>query len=462
MNANWMVLSCFAAFFVDAQSRSEDWSQWLGNQRDGVWRETEILEKFPPGGPKAVWRTPLGGGYSGPAVWRGKVFVTDRLLQKGAKDPENLFQKANSKGSERVRCLDADSGKLIWEHEYPCQYSISYPCGPRCTPVVLDGQVFSLGAMGNLVALDAQDGKLLWKVDFVQDLGATVPVWGFAAHLLVFGDSVISLVGGKDKGSLVIAFDRKTGKQKWKNLQLESAQNEIGYCPPTLIELAGKKHLVVWHPEAVECLDPETGEKRWTVPFRLKANLSVPTPRLSGNKLLVSSFYNGSMLLDLGTDGTTAKVVWKGAGKGERPGQTDGLHSIMSTPWIDGKEIYGICSYGELRGLDLDTGKRLWSDLRATGEKGMPSAEPVERWANAFIVPQGKRYFLFNEKGDLIIAKLSRTGYQEMDRAHILDPTGSAAMGGPPRKIVWSHPAFAMQSMFVRNDKEIIRISLAK
>lgn len=458
----WIALSWLVPFALSTDLMAEDWSQWLGNQRDGVWRETGILDKFPPGGPNTLWKASLGGGYAGPAVWQGKVYVTDRLLDKGSKDPENLFQRASSKGAERVRCLDAETGKLIWEHEYPCQYSISYPCGPRCTPVVIDGQVFTLGAMGNLVALDALNGKVLWQVDFVKDWGASVPVWGFAAHPLVFGDSLICLVGGKEKGSLVIAFDRKTGKPAWKNLQLESPQNEIGYCPPTLIEVAGRKHLIVWHPEAVECLDPGTGEKRWSVPFRLKANLSVPTPRLSANKLLVSSFYNGSMLLDLGADGTSAKVLWKGAGRGERPAQTDGLHSIMSTPWIDGNEIYGVCSYGELRGLDLATGKRLWSDLRATGEMAKPSAEPVERWANAFIVPHEKRYFLFNEKGDLIIANLSRAGYLEVDRAHVLDPTGSAAMGGPPRKIVWSHPAFAMRSMFVRNDKELVRISLAK
>jgi outer membrane protein assembly factor BamB len=462
MKLTWFLLASLLAGCFSGRLIAEDWPQWLGSKRDGVWRETGILEKFPPGGPVALWRSPLGGGYAGPAVWQGKVFVADRILGKGAKDPENLFQRANSQGTERLRCLDAETGKLVWEHEYPCQYSISYPCGPRCTPVVVDGQVFSLGAMGNLVALDALNGKLLWQADFVKDWGASVPVWGFAAHPLVFGEHLICLVGGREKGSMVVAFNRKTGKVDWKNLQLESPQNEIGYCPPTLIEMDGKKRLVVWHPEAVECLDPETGEKFWSVPFRLKANLSVPTPRLTGNKLLVSSFYNGSMLLELGKEAASAKVVWKGAGRGERPGQTDGLHSIMSTPWIDRGEIYGVCSYGELRGLDLATGKRLWSDLRATSEAGKPVNEPVERWANAFIVPNEDRYFIFNEKGDLIIANLSRAGYRELDRAHVLDPTGSAAMGGPPRKIVWSHPAFAMRSMFVRNDKEIVRISLAK
>jgi outer membrane protein assembly factor BamB len=455
-----ILVSCFLTFLAPAGA--QDWPQWLGTKRDGVWRESGVLEKFPKTGPQVVWRAPVSGGYAGPAVSGGKVFLTDRRLEIGSKDPENLFQRANSKGFERVLCLDGETGKQIWEHSYPCQYSISYPCGPRCTPVVAEGRIFALGAMGNLLALDAATGKVLWQVDFVKDWGSSVPVWGFAAHPLLVGDALICLVGGKEQGSLVVAFDKKTGQTKWKSLQLESPQSEIGYCPPTLIELGGKAHVVIWHPEAVECLDPATGEKRWSVPFRIKANLSVPTPRLAGKRLLVTSFYNGSMLLDLGQDGSSAKVLWKGAGRGERPSQTDGLHSIMSTPWIDGEQFYGVCSYGELRGLDLATGKRLWSDLRATGAAGKPASEPSERWANAFIVPHEDKYFLFNEKGDLIIAKLTRSGYEEVDRAHVLEPTGSAAMGGPPRGIVWSHPAFAMKSMFARNDKELIRVSLTK
>ena len=454
-------LLCFLGF-SNSVCLGQEWSQWLGNQRDGVWREKDILEKFPPGGPKVLWRLPIGGGYSGPAVQGGRVFLTDRVLETGAKDPQNLFQRANSKGNERVFCFDAETGKTIWQHSYPCQYSISYPCGPRATPTVEGGQVFALGAMGNLCALDAKTGSLQWMVDFVKDYGANVPVWGFACHPLVFGETVICLVGGKDPESMVIAFDRKTGKPKWKSLQLQNPQNEIGYAPPTLIELGGKTHLIIWHPESVDCLDPVTGTKKWSIPFRLKANLSVPTPRLADGKLLVSSFYNGSMLLDLGKDATSAKLVWKGEGKGERPGQTDGLHSIMPTPWIEGDLFFGVCSYGELRCLELATGKRIWSDLRATSAAGPAPKEPTERWGNAFLVPHENRFFIFNEKGDLIIAKLSRSGYEEIDRTHVIEPTGSASGGGPARKIVWSHPAYAMRSMFVRNDKELLRVDLGK
>jgi hypothetical protein len=125
----------------------------------------------------------------------------------------------------------------------------------------------------------------------------------------------------------------------------------------------------------------------------------------------------------------------------------------MCTPVLRDGHIYGVCSYGELRGLRLADGKRLWQTLEAT----CGGSEP-QRWANAFIVEQGDRYFLFNEKGDLIIARFSPKGYDEIDRSHILDPTGKALQ----RKVVWSHPAFANRSMYARNDREIVCVSLAQ
>ena len=106
-------------------------------------------------------------------------------------------------------------------------------------------------------------------------------------------------------------------------------------------------------------------------------------------------------------------MLWKGNGRGEFPKQTDALHSVMCTPYIKDGYIYGVCSYGQLRCLKEATGSRVWEDLRATGRV----KEPTERWANAFLTPQGDRCFLFNEKGDLIIAQLTPKGYDEIDRA---------------------------------------------
>ena len=122
-------------------ARSDDWPQWLGPQRDGVWREEGILEKFPVEGLRKVWDVSMGAGYAGPAVVGNRVFVSDRVLAEGAKIPGNAFSTANVDGKERLRCLNATTGKEIWAVSYPCVYGISYASGPRCTPTV-DGDSF--------------------------------------------------------------------------------------------------------------------------------------------------------------------------------------------------------------------------------------------------------------------------------------------------------------------------------
>src|SRR5206468_6975492 len=142
-------------------------------------------------------------------------------------------------------------------------------------------------------------------------------------------------------------------------------------------------------------------------------------------------------------------VLWKGKGRGERSNQTDGMHAIMATPFLRDGYIYGVCSYGQLRCLKAESGERVWETFRATGGE--------ERWANAFLVAQGDRFFLFNEKGDMIIARLTPKGYEEISRAHIIDATDTL----PRRKVVWTHPAFANKSAYIRNDKEIVCVSLA-
>jgi outer membrane protein assembly factor BamB len=196
----------------------------------------------------------------------------------------------------------------------------------------------------------------------------------------------------------------------------------------------------------VSSLDPETGETIWQVPYRVRAGLSIATPRKSGNRLFVASFYNGPRMIEVADDGASAEIVW--SGKSDSEINTDGIHPIMCTPWFDGKNIYSICSYGQLRCLDASNGDRLWETFEATG-KG--------RWWNAFIVPQGNRFFIHNEQGDLIIARLTPAGYEELSRAKLIEPTRPVMR----RQTIWSHPAFAMKSVFARNDKEIIRVNLA-
>ena len=423
-----------------AVARADDWPQWLGPQRDGVWREAGIVEKFPAGGPHVRWRTPIGSGYAGPAVVQGRVFVMDRQLAAGAKNPSNPFAQTTIPGTERVLCLDEANGQIVWKYEYECPYTVSYPAGPRATPTVHEGKVYALGAEGNLVCLDGASGKVLWSREFKKDYVAKTPMWGFAAHPLVDGKKLICLVGGE--GSVAVAFDKDSGKELWRALSAK----EPGYCPPMIYEFGGKRQLIIWHPEAVNALDPETGKTYWSHRVEARSGLSIPTPRKSGDRLFLTSFYNGSLMLRVDSD--AASVVWQSTKVSEK--DTDGLHSIIPTPFIADGYVYGVCSYGQFRCLKADTGERIWETFAPTTGKS-------ERWGNAFITKNSDRYFLFNEKGDLIIAKLTPEKYDEISRAHLLEPTNT----DPGHPVVWSHPAFANRCVFVRNDKEIVCASLA-
>lgn len=438
-----------ALLLVTTPARGDDWPQWQGPQHDGVWRETGILDKFPDGGPIVRWRTPISGGYAGPAVAGGRVYVTDRVLGDGSDNRANQFQRGNISGVERVLCLDNADGKMLWKHEYPCPYTVSYPAGPRTTPVIHDGKVYTLGAEGNLFCLEAETGKVEWSRELKKDYEMTIsPVWGFSSNPLLDGKKLICLVGGA--GTTVVAFDKDTGKELWRALN-SSGSHGPGYGSPILIEAGGRRQLIVWHTEAVSSLDPETGRVFWEQPFRIQNGQTVPTPRQHGELLFVTGFYDGSMMLRLDRDRPAASVVWQRKGQSER--NTDALHSVICTPFLEGGHIYGVCSYGQLRCLNADTGDRLWETFKATGAAG----NGTDRWATAFIVKNSDRFFLFNEKGDLIISKLSPKGYEEISRAHILEPTNTAQR----RDVVWSHPAFANQCVYARNDNEIVCVSLA-
>ena len=157
---------------------------------------------------------PVGGGYAGPAVADGRVYVADRVLATGAKNPDNPFLASNSDGEERLWCLDEADGHVLWKKSYPCTYKISYAAGPRATPTVGGGKVYFLGAMGDLHCYDAKTGDEVWAKNFVKDKAyqAPVPTWGFAAHPLLDGDKLICLVGGAGQRGRGLRQGHRRGK----------------------------------------------------------------------------------------------------------------------------------------------------------------------------------------------------------------------------------------------------------
>jgi outer membrane protein assembly factor BamB len=431
------LLFALLVVWLAPQGRADDWPQWLGPERDSVWRETGIVDSFPAGGPTVHWRTAIGGGYAGPAVAAGRVFVMDFVLKSGDSEP-NADKRSRVEGSERIHCLAAADGETLWTHKYPCVYEISYASGPRVTPTVDGERLYTLGAEGDFFCLNAADGSVLWSKNFPRDFETETPFWGYCGHPLVDGDNVICIVGRA--GDVAVAFDKLTGEERWRALSAK----EQGYCAPTIIQAGGSRQLLIWHAESINSLDPATGELLWSVPLAPDWGMAIATPRQLDDLLFVGGIKDKSCLLRLGTDGASAAVVWRG--KLRR-----GLGPVGSPPFLQGDYMYGVDRNGELRCVRLSDGEHIWSTYQAT-----TSGRPANS-AMGFLVKNGNRFFLTNEMGDLIIARLSPQGYKETDRWHMLEPTSN----GFGRDVVWSHPAFANRCVFARNDREIICVSLA-
>ncbi|MEX0819549.1 MAG: PQQ-binding-like beta-propeller repeat protein [Pirellulaceae bacterium] len=427
--ASWLVLS-------EVVLVADEWPQWRGPQRDGVWRETGIIDRFPSDSIEAVWRQPIGAGYSGPTVADGRVYVTDRIVE-----PEQI---------ERIHCFDWKTGQKAWSHQYRCAYTIGYQAGPRASVTVDDGRAYALGAMGHFHCLDAESGKLLWaralNDEYQIEASGRMPIWGIASSPLIYQDLVIVHVGAK-KDASIVAFDRTSGEERWRSMN-DRAQ----YSAPIIVQQAGRDVLVCWTGDSVAGIDPASGKVHWRVPFTPRnMPIGIATPVVDENRLFVTSFYDGSLMLRLRQDSVGVETLWQRAGRDEK--NTDALHSIISTPILAGSHIYGVDSYGELRCLDAATGDRIWEDQSAT---------PRNRWSNIHFVRNGDRTWMFNEMGKLIISKLDANGFHEISRAQLIDPTPVQLSGSGRRQgVCWAHPAFAHKHVFIRNDNELICASLA-
>ncbi len=431
----------FAASVISVSA--DDWPRWMGEKADGVWREEGIREDLPEEGAPIRWRVPVAWGYSGPAVSGGKVYLSDYVRREG--DLVNHPGKAVSwEGEERLLCLDANSGEVIWKYEQERRYHLSYPGGPRATPTVADGRVYFLGGMGHLVVLDAETGEKRWERDFQKDFGASLPIWGFSAHPLVVGDTVYCVVGGE--GSVAVAFEVETGEVRWRALNARSQ----GYCPPSLVRVGGVEQLLIWHPEAMNALNPETGEVYWSLPLKPNYGMSVMTPQLSGNRLFASGIGRVGAMIELDEEDPAARFLWRGKPK-------TAMYCCNSTPLVVDGVIYGSdIDSSKLIAASVEDGARYWETMEPTlaeqhrqgGRHGTVYLTRHEASGN---------FWLVNEGGDLILARLSKEGYEELGRQHVLEPTNEA-FGRP---VVWSGPAFAEKAVFMRNDRELVRVDLA-
>lgn len=422
------IIAILFSFALASPSRAEDWPQWRGSGRDGVWHETGLQKKFPAAGLAIRWRASVGFGFSSPVIAKGRVYVTDSILSR-----------PTVRG--RVLCFEETTGKLLWtfarvKSNYPAWAFVpGQEPSPNGTPIVQGGEIYATGPQAHdLYCLDAASGKLLWERDLAQDYGieetATI-----SASPLVDGNRLIVQVGGKP-GACVVAFDRKSGKELWKSLDETTSQ-----ASPIMIQSGGRRQLIVWTAQSVSSLDPASGTLFWREPFSAGNSSAVATPVHSGSRLLVSG-----LMLKLEEKKPSASVLWP-----ESRGAPRRILSGTSTPLLLGDQVYSLNAAGNLICLDAETGRQLWETDEVTRPNGGSSA-------CMHMTVNGSSVYIYNELGELILARLSGKGYQEICRTTLLVPT--YPFGG--RKLTWAAPAFANRSVYARNEKEIVCASLAE
>ena len=369
-----------------------------------------------------VWRVPVGSGWSSAVVSGGRVIITD-------------VQVEGQVAKERVLCLEETTGRPVWTHEY----AVAYPAwalvpsggGPRATPVIHQGKVYTLGALGHLCCLDLAKGSVVWEKNLAREYGVQ-EFTGISGSPVLEGDLLIlQLCAKPDAG--VVAFEANTGREAWKALN-----DTFTYSSPVVLSAGGQRQLVVWTQEAVTSLDPKTGATWWRELFRVPGDLAISTPVFADGLLLV-----GGLMFQLDAEKPAATVMWPEA---EAPLKR--VFSNTSTAMVRDGFIYSARTSGGLVCLEAATGKPRWQTDTVT---------KAGNGSSIHLTPCGGAVFLFTDRGDLIRARLTPNGYEETSRAHLIEPT--APFGS--KKCAWTPPSYANRHVLIRNDLELIRVSLA-
>ena len=418
-------ISWISLLLIHGTIAASDWPQWRGPNRDGVWTESGILTSFPDKGLVPQWRVPVGLGYSSPIILNGMLYLSDLVVEKAIVH-------------ERVVCFDPRSGKQLWTTQHDATppdwfFSPEQMRGPGSTPIIHDGRVYAISMFFELTCLDARTGAVVWTRDLVKDY--QLPPSSLDASPLVDGNLLIVSIGGRPDAG-VVAFDLLTGREVWRALA-EAAT----WSSPVIISAGGTRQLIVWMRQSITSLNPTNGAVYWrepTVSGGSPGFAAVSTPVIQGDRLLVSG-----LMFQLDKTKPTAKVVWP-----DTPSGTGRILSDTSTPLFKDDSVYSPRSGGVFVCLDAGTGRERWQTNTVT---------ELRKGACVHLIPNGSSLFLLTDQGDLVRAQLTPSGYTELGRTHLIDPTSPLF----EKKFAWAAPAFANRNIYVRNDRELRCYSLA-
>ena len=385
---------------------ADDWPQFLGPERTGVYRGPALAQSWAAAGPKVVWRKKIGQGLSGPAV------VQDRVI---------LFHRVGN--SEVVESLDAKTGASGWKYEYPTAYrdDFGFDEGPRAVPVVVNGVVYTFGAEGKLHAIELASGKRLWAHDVMQQFGVAKGFFGAAGSPLVEAGRVLANVGGS---AGIVAFDARVGDQLWT-----ATKDEASYSSPIGATVGGTRYAIFLTRNGLVGLDPANGvvkfQRQWRA--RMAASVNAATPVVVGDRIFVSAEYGpGAGVLQV--DGSNLRELWS---------SNDVLSNHYATSVHANGVLYGFHGRQEfgpsLRAVDFSTGKVRWS---------------ADKFGAGTVTLAGDRLLVLRENGELMLAPASPEAFKPQARAQILTGT------------VRAYPAIANGFLYARNDDTLICLDL--
>lgn len=351
--------------FAESASNALDWHQWRGPNRDGISTEKGWLSVWPEGGPKVLWKTSVGTGYSTVSVSGGRVYTM-----------------GNSEKTDTVYCLDAKTGAEVWKHSYPCVAEGGGHPGTAATPTVDGKVVYTLSRDGDLFCLDADTGKVIWSKVLQKDFNAKAPGWGFACSPLVLDNWLILDVGP------TLALDKATGELVWK-----SKEYTPSYSSPFLFKFNGLRRLAVFPATGLVVLDAENGKELGMLPWKGGPDVNAVTPIVFSDKIFISSGYDtGCVLAQFSGDKLT--TVW----------QNKNMRNHFNNCVLWEGHLYGF-DETTLKCLDFQTGEEKWSQ-RGLGKGSLMLAD-------------GK-LIVMGDKGDLVIAEASPESFKEISRAKVL------------------------------------------